>query len=214
MVKDREAWRAAVHGVTKSWTQLNDWTTAESKYLLRADFGSCYGLAAVTTKMPQLAAFQIVETGLSGHQFPLVGRNELSERISYHLDVMSRSGWSAFIYKSGVTWLYSSSPSVNRCWLLWGVLTASTTVPSPPTYSGPLAQQDRGEGNTRHSASLARWCRNRAYKVWNCIISHWGEDGEGRIYDFRPDLEKSFAGRDRKGRNMREEGRPNQGMED
>ena len=27
-VKDREAWRAAVHGVTKSWTWLSDWTTA------------------------------------------------------------------------------------------------------------------------------------------------------------------------------------------
>ena len=25
-VKDMEAWRAAVHGVTKSWTWLNDWT--------------------------------------------------------------------------------------------------------------------------------------------------------------------------------------------
>ena len=24
MVKDREVWRAAVHGVTESWTQLND----------------------------------------------------------------------------------------------------------------------------------------------------------------------------------------------
>ena len=24
MVKDREAWRAAVHEVTKSWTQLSD----------------------------------------------------------------------------------------------------------------------------------------------------------------------------------------------
>ena len=24
MVKDREAWRAAVHGVKKSWTRLND----------------------------------------------------------------------------------------------------------------------------------------------------------------------------------------------
>ena len=27
MVKDREAWRAAVHGVTKTQTQLSDWTT-------------------------------------------------------------------------------------------------------------------------------------------------------------------------------------------
>ena len=27
MVKDREAWQAAVHGVTKSWTELNDWST-------------------------------------------------------------------------------------------------------------------------------------------------------------------------------------------
>ena len=27
IVKDREAWRATVHGVAKSWTQLRDWTT-------------------------------------------------------------------------------------------------------------------------------------------------------------------------------------------
>ena len=26
LVKDREAWRAAVHGVAKSWTQVSDWT--------------------------------------------------------------------------------------------------------------------------------------------------------------------------------------------
>ena len=26
LVKDREAWRATVHGVAKSWTQLSDWT--------------------------------------------------------------------------------------------------------------------------------------------------------------------------------------------
>ena len=26
LVIDREAWRAAVHGVAKSWTRLSDWT--------------------------------------------------------------------------------------------------------------------------------------------------------------------------------------------
>ena len=29
IVKDRGAWRATVHGVTKSWTRLRDWTTAK-----------------------------------------------------------------------------------------------------------------------------------------------------------------------------------------
>ena len=35
MVMDREAWRAAIHGVAKSWTWLSDWTElnwTESKY--------------------------------------------------------------------------------------------------------------------------------------------------------------------------------------
>ena len=33
MVKDREAWHAAVHGVSKSRTLLSDWTTAHSSIL-------------------------------------------------------------------------------------------------------------------------------------------------------------------------------------
>ena len=31
-VKDREAWRAAVHGVAKSWTRLSDWIIATKPY--------------------------------------------------------------------------------------------------------------------------------------------------------------------------------------
>ena len=31
MVKDREDWCAAVHGVTKSWTQLSDRTTTAAE---------------------------------------------------------------------------------------------------------------------------------------------------------------------------------------
>ena len=30
IVKDREAWHAAVHGVAKIWTQLSDWTTTDN----------------------------------------------------------------------------------------------------------------------------------------------------------------------------------------
>jgi len=33
IVKDREAWRAAVHRVTKSWIQLSDRTTTTSMVL-------------------------------------------------------------------------------------------------------------------------------------------------------------------------------------
>ena len=31
LVMDREAWHAAVHGVTKSWTRLSDWTNSHKK---------------------------------------------------------------------------------------------------------------------------------------------------------------------------------------
>ena len=36
VMKDREAWRAAVHGVAKSQTQLSDWTELTGKHLRMA----------------------------------------------------------------------------------------------------------------------------------------------------------------------------------
>ena len=38
MVKDREAWHAAVHGVAKSWTRLSDWTTIANTHILQTQF--------------------------------------------------------------------------------------------------------------------------------------------------------------------------------
>ena len=35
LVMNREAWHAAVHGVTKSWTQLSDWTELTESITLR-----------------------------------------------------------------------------------------------------------------------------------------------------------------------------------
>ena len=50
LVMDREAWRAAVHGVTKSWTQLSNWTelswTAVSQNI--SSFTPCFMLQLTT----------------------------------------------------------------------------------------------------------------------------------------------------------------------
>ena len=47
MVKDREAWGAIVHGVTKSWTRLSNWTTMGvslnlHELLVPLEFQDCY----------------------------------------------------------------------------------------------------------------------------------------------------------------------------
>ena len=40
LVMDREAWRAAIHGVAKSWTRLSDWTELNWPLILLSAFGS------------------------------------------------------------------------------------------------------------------------------------------------------------------------------
>ena len=48
IVKDREDWRAIIHRLTLSWTQLSDWTTITHKFCcslkVENDVCDCYGI--------------------------------------------------------------------------------------------------------------------------------------------------------------------------
>ena len=58
MVKDCEAWHAAVHGIVKSQTQLSDWTTTTTKAWLQAS------LVAQTVKnLPAMQQTQVRSLG-------------------------------------------------------------------------------------------------------------------------------------------------------
>ena len=41
LVMDREAWSAAIHGVTKRWTRLSDWTELKQKLKMSFHTGAC-----------------------------------------------------------------------------------------------------------------------------------------------------------------------------
>ena len=43
LVMDREAWHAAIHGVTKSWTRLSDWTEWLSPNIKKTKTKKVYG---------------------------------------------------------------------------------------------------------------------------------------------------------------------------
>ena len=48
LVMDREAWRAAVHGVAKSWTRLSEWTEHGSRKLIFDHEGILWEVFQVT----------------------------------------------------------------------------------------------------------------------------------------------------------------------
>ena len=59
IVKDREAWSAAVHGVTKSWTWLSDWTTTNHPYQTNKAANSLIVNLALTDRVMEEGKDQI-----------------------------------------------------------------------------------------------------------------------------------------------------------
>ena len=73
IVKDREAWRAAVHGVTKSWRRLSNWTTLWSTSLVGQGAVLCASLAGVGAcdSLPMNAKSPSdMKPECHGHQWP------------------------------------------------------------------------------------------------------------------------------------------------
>ena len=81
MVKDKEAWTAAVHGVTKSWTRLSDYTTTKDKTALMqqtwtwANFGRWWG-----TGRP--GVLQSMESQRVGHDW--LTEQQIPDNPSYY----------------------------------------------------------------------------------------------------------------------------------
>ena len=51
---DREAWRAAIHGVTKSQTRLSDWTELNWVFIAAQPFSSCSKRGLIFVEVPEL----------------------------------------------------------------------------------------------------------------------------------------------------------------
>ena len=70
MVKYREVWHAAVHGITKSHTRTGDWTTrvpsVRLHYLLSSSESSCSILPQIIIDSPIFSSFVVVLVHLSG----------------------------------------------------------------------------------------------------------------------------------------------------
>ena len=75
MVMDREAWCAAIHGVTKSWTQLSDWTELNWKFGNRLTPGGASGKEFACQRKRQETQIPSLGQGRSpggGHGDPII----------------------------------------------------------------------------------------------------------------------------------------------
>ena len=111
MMKDREAWHAAVHRVTKSQTRLSDWTIATS---LRSS------TSAITVKYSSLWASLVAQTvknlpAMQETWIQSLGCEEpLEEVMATHSSVlawrihMDRGAWPATLHRDTKSWTWLS----------------------------------------------------------------------------------------------------------
>ena len=165
MVKDREAWRAAVHGVTKSQTWLDDWTTTSyDLFLVTAPGPSSAGSPFPVMRWPKAST--------SSSRIPVTFQCICLASIGSHVhavtSVVSHSLWPQGLYRIRLLCPWDSpgkNTGVGCHALLWGIFSWLTYLflnllvwPPWETFSwGPENTQTKsGFSSTNKSNNLRR----------------------------------------------------------
>ena len=124
MVKDGEAWRAVVHGVTKSWMWLSDWTTQAMK--LWKEEPSKWGYQTV----PGITIFPISILHLGNHP-PVSSPKSLQSCLPPATKTRTLSA-------SWISW----GQCEDQTWTSWKNYPADA-LPSPQPPAFPLSKQQQ-----------------------------------------------------------------------
>ena len=88
LVTDREAWRAVVHGVTKSWTRLSDWTELKRSGAMHSKFKKLYMTCLIFNN--SIVMFMFVPLG---HLLPEINKHDSNHRNPPNTIFKAKNGW-------------------------------------------------------------------------------------------------------------------------
>ena len=147
MVKDRETWHAAVHGVTKSQTQLSDWTTTtiHFEFTFAYSFKEC-SAAAAKLLQSYLTLCDPVDGSLPGSSILGILQTRMLE-------------WFAISISSAWKWKVKVK-SLTRVWLFMTPWTAA--YQAPPSMG--VCRQEYWSGlpfpSPMHESEKWKWSRS------------------------------------------------------
>ena len=115
LVMDREAWHAAVHGITKSWTQLSDWTELKACVLSQVwVFATPW---AVTLQAP--LSMEFFQTRIPEWVVISSSRGFSQSGDQTHVSCIIGSDWSNVWAKMKENWVISNLSKWYWCLLSW-----------------------------------------------------------------------------------------------
>ena len=159
MVKDREAWHAAVHGVTKSWTWLNNWATTTGVRSDPTDWVLC---------STRLHLFQMPVASFIGHSYfwLTIFEDSCNPLLSFDnsLKWLRTQEHTSLTYTS-LLWLFLVAQMVNKVKLAQLCLTLCDPIPWSCTVHGILQARilewvafpfSRGSSKPRNQTQVSR----------------------------------------------------------